>query len=77
MGETPSTATKRVEGTRRSVYLTTSRDWPRESRDWPSLRAVLEAARTTRAPSEVMLVVRVVLVYWRERAWRGVASWLV
>ena len=55
-GVTPSTATKRVEGTRRSEYLTTSMDLPMESRDWPSLRAVLEAARTRRAPRELIFL---------------------
>ena len=55
VGDTPSTATKRVEGTRRSEYLQTSMDLPMPSRAWPSLRAVLEAAITTRAPRDVIV----------------------
>ena len=35
LGATPSTATNRVEGTKRSVYLAASSDAPMESKAFP------------------------------------------
>jgi len=55
VGARESTDTIRVEGTRRSVYLATSRDAPIESRDLPRLRAALEIATTTLDPMEAMV----------------------
>lgn len=53
VGAMLSMATKRVEGTRRSVYLATSMAAPILSSVWPKLLAAFEAAVTTFAPSDI------------------------
>lgn len=54
VGKTPSTATKREEGTRRSVCRVISRERPVRSRDWPRERRVLEAAVTRREERDMV-----------------------